>query len=62
MKQKIYRVDGELGEEAHKRRMEYISECKSDVTEAQIVNASIKKGLKELTNEEIKNYVEKKSK
>lgn len=57
MKAKTYRVEAELAKAACERMIEFITEEQEPVTEAQIVNISIKKGLLELTNEEIKEYI-----
>lgn len=57
MKAKTYRVEAELAKAACERMIEFITEEQEPVTEAQIVNISIKKGLLQLTNEEIKEYI-----
>ena len=57
MKAKTYRVEAELAKAASDRMIEFITEEQEPVTEAQIINASIKKGLMQLTNEEIKEYI-----
>lgn len=57
MKAKTYRVEAELAKAACERMIEFITEEQEPVTEAQIINASIKKGLLQLTNEEIKEYI-----
>ena len=56
-KAKTYRVDAELATAACERMIEFITEEQEPVTEAQIINASIKKGLPSLSNEEIKEYI-----
>ncbi len=56
-KAKTYRVEAELAKAACERMIEFITEEQEPVTEAQIINASIKKGLLQLTNEEIKEYI-----
>lgn len=56
-KAKTYRVEAELAKAACERMIEFITEEQEPVTEAQIINTSIKKGLLELTNEEIKEYI-----
>lgn len=57
-KPKTYRVDADLATAACEKMIEFITEEQEPVTEAQIINASIKKGLLELTNEEIKEYIQ----
>lgn len=57
MKAKTYRVEAELAKAACERMIEFITEEQEPVTEAQIINTSIKKGLLQLTNEEIKEYI-----
>ncbi len=56
-KPKTYRVDGELAALTCERMINFITEEQQPVTEAQIINASIKKGLELLTNEDIKEYI-----
>lgn len=56
-KAKTYRVEAELAKAACERMIEFITEEQEPVTEAQIINISIKKGLLQLTNEEIKEYI-----
>lgn len=56
-KAKTYRVDAELATEACERMIKFITEEQIPVTEAQIINASIRKGLPSLNNEEIKEYI-----
>lgn len=56
-KAKTYRVEAELAKAACERMIEFITEEQEPVTEAQIINTSIKKGLLQLTNEEIKEYI-----
>lgn len=56
-KAKTYRVEAELAKAACERMIEFITEEQEPVTEAQIINTSIKKGLMQLTNEEIKEYI-----
>lgn len=60
MKPKTYRVDAELAKLACEKMIEYITDNQEPVTEAQIVNASISKGLQALTDKEIKEYLESK--
>lgn len=59
-KAKTYRVEAELAKAACEKMIEYITNNQEPVTEAQIVNVSIAKGLQTLTDEEIKEYLEKK--
>lgn len=59
-KAKAYRVDKGNKERAIERMVEYIAETRTPVTEAQVINASINKAIKEITNEEIREYVESK--
>lgn len=56
-KAKTYRIEAELAKAACERMIEFITEEQEPVTEAQIINTSIKKGLLQLTNEEIKEYI-----
>ena len=56
-KAKTYRVDAGLAKEACERMLKFITDEQTPVTEAQIINASIKKGLPSLSNEEIKDYI-----
>lgn len=57
MKPKTYRIDGELAKSAADKAVEYITENQTLVTEAQIINVSIKKGLECLTHEEITEFI-----
>lgn len=57
MKAKTYRIEAELAQAACEKMIAYITKNQEPVTEAQIVNASVKKGLKTLTDEEIKEYL-----
>lgn len=61
MTAKTYRVEAELAKEACGKMIEYIAENREVVTEAQVINASIKKGLESLTDEDIRKYVDSKN-
>lgn len=58
MKAKTYRVTSELSKAACEKMIEYITEKQEAVTEAQIINASIDKGIKDLTHEDIGKFIE----
>lgn len=62
MKSKTYRVDGEIVKGVSDKAVEYIVENKALVTEAQIINVSIKKGLECLTHEEITEFIDSNNK
>lgn len=62
MKAKTYRVDGELAKSACDKMIEYITVNQAPVTEAQIINVSVKKGLESLTHEEITEFIDSTSK
>lgn len=57
---KTYRIEKELSDIASSKAIEYIGKNKEMITEAQVINASIKKGLEVITEQDIKNYVNKK--
>jgi len=59
MPPKTYRVNEELAEAASKRMIQYITKTQKTVTEAQVINASIKLGLENLTDEEIGELIKK---
>lgn len=59
MKPKTYRVNAELANEACEKMIEYIAENREAVTEAQIINACIEKGLKEITHREIAKFIDR---
>lgn len=59
MPPKTYRVNQELANAASKRMIEYITNTQSAVTEAQVINASIKLGLQNLTDEQIADLIKK---
>ena len=61
MTAKTYRVEAELAKEACEKMIEYIAENREVVTEAQVINASIKKGLESLTHEDIRKYIDSKN-
>lgn len=61
MKAKTYRVDAALAKTACEKMIDYIAENREPVTEAQIINASIEKGIKDLTHEEIAEFLKGKS-
>lgn len=61
MKAKTYRVDAALAKAACEKMIDYIAENREAVTEAQIINASIEKGIKDLTHEEITEFLKRKS-
>lgn len=54
---KTYRVKKTLAEEAEKRVIKYIAEQKELITESEMIAAAIEKGLKEITNEEIREII-----
>ncbi len=56
---KTYRVNKELSELAKKKMIEYITEEQEPITEAEIINAAIDKGIRELKNKEIRDYASK---
>lgn len=60
MKAKTYRVEAELAEAACNKMIKYITDNQEPVTEAQIINACIYKGLDTLTDKEIKEYLKDK--
>ena len=53
MKTKTYRVKVSLADEATKRATEYVAEERELITESEMIAAAIEKGLKEITDEEI---------
>lgn len=57
MKPKTYRIDGELAKSAADKAVEYITENQTLVSEAQIINVSVKKGLECLTHEETTEFI-----
>lgn len=57
-KAKTYRIDADNTKKAIDRMVEYIAETRIPVTEAQVINASINKAIKEITDDEIREYVE----
>lgn len=61
MTAKTYRVEAELAKNACEKMIEYIAEHREVVTEAQVINASIKKGLESLTDEDIRKYIDSKN-
>ena len=61
MKAKTYRVDAALAKAACEKMIDYLAENREAVTEAQIINASIEKGIKDLTHEEITEFLKGKS-
>lgn len=61
MKAKTYRVDATLAQAAYEKMIDYIADNRKGVTEAQIINASIEKGIKDLTDEEITKFMEGKN-
>lgn len=56
---KTYRVKKTLAEEAEKRVIKYIAEEKELITESEMICAAIEKGLKKITNEEIREIISK---
>lgn len=54
---KTYRVNQELAELAAEKMIKYITEEQQVITEAQIINACIEKGLEDLTHEELKKFI-----
>jgi len=61
MPPKTYRVNEELAKAASKRMIQYITNTQKAVTEAQVINTSIKLGLKDLSDEEISELIKKNS-
>lgn len=59
MDTKLYRVKKILGKKAKERRIKFVKEEGDIVTEAEIINAAIEKGLKTMSNEDIKKTTEK---
>ena len=59
MDTKLYRVRKALAKKAKERRIKFIQEEGDVVTEAEIINAAIEKGLKTISNDEIKETTEK---
>lgn len=59
MDTKLYRVKKSLAKLAKDRRIIFIQEEGDVVTEAEIINAAIEKGLKEISNKDIKETTEK---
>jgi hypothetical protein len=59
MKTKTYRIKVSLSNKATKRAAEYIAEERELITESEMIGAAIEKGLKEITNEEIKEIISK---
>ena len=57
---KTYRIEKELSEIACDKAIEYIGKNKEMITESQVINASIKKGLEVITEEDIKKYIREK--
>lgn len=57
-KAKTYRIKGTLVEKAQKRHIEYIIDRKEAIDEAEIINALIFNGLKNIQNSDIEKYLE----
>lgn len=55
---KAYRVKGDLAQKAHNKMIDYITRRKENISEAEIINACIYKGMKDLKDSEIKMYLE----
>lgn len=55
---KAYRIKGDFAEKAEKKRMEYIAKNQKDITEAEIINAYIFKGMEGIKDSEIEKYLE----
>jgi hypothetical protein len=55
---KTYRIKGDFAEKAEEKRIDYITKNRKDITEAEIINACIFKGLKNLKDSEIEMYLE----
>lgn len=55
---KAYRVKADLASKAHAKMIEYITRKKENVSEAEIINACIYKGMKDLKDSEIDMYLE----
>lgn len=59
MDTKVYRVRKNLAKIAKAKRIKFIQEMGDIVTEAEIINAAIEKGMKEISSQEIKEITEK---
>ena len=57
MKEKSYRVYCELTEKAQDKKLEYIVEKKTEISERDLINALIAKGLETATTEDIENFM-----
>lgn len=55
---KAYRIKGDFAEKAEEKRIDYITKNRKDITEAEIINAYIFKGMKEIKDSEIETYLE----
>lgn len=53
MKTKTYRIKTSLSDEAKRRATEYVAIKRELITESEMIGAAIEKGLKEITDEEI---------
>lgn len=53
MKTKTYRIKVSLSDEANKRATEYVAKERELITESEMIGAAIEKGLKDITDEEI---------
>ena len=55
---KTYRVKEDLVKQIKKRELGYILDKKETITEAEVVNALVLKGLETAKNEDIQRYIE----
>ena len=53
MKTKTYRIKVSLSDEANKGATEYVAKERELITESEMIGAAIEKGLKDITDEEI---------
>lgn len=58
MKEKSYRVDKDLVEEASRKKLEYIKETNTEISERKMINALIRKGLAETKTKDIQDYID----
>ena len=58
---KTFRIEKELADKASDKAIEYISKNKEMITESQIINASIRKGIEKLSDEDIRKHIESKN-
>lgn len=53
MKPKTYRIKGEIAEKAAEKMIEYITEKQKAISEAEIINIVLQKGIDEIKIDEI---------